>query len=61
MWQSYSTGSSVLKEYGIIHLVSTQNIPKNQHFLHLQGIRNVTFSENFASVLNEWPLKVCFR
>ena len=31
---------------GIIHLVRLQNFPN-------QGVRNVSFSENFANVLNE--------
>ena len=47
--------------YGIIHLVRTQNFPKNKHFLPLirtltrayQGVRNVSFSTNPACVLNE--------
>ena len=43
--------------YGIIHLVRTENFPKNQHFLPpdthtyvraYQGVRNVGFSENLA-------------
>ena len=46
--------------FGFIHLVLTQNFPKNWHFLPpirtrtcaYQGIRNVSFSENFAYVLN---------
>ena len=49
---------------GVIHLVRTQNFPKNQHFLPLDdayfyvcvsggGVRNVNLSETFAYVLNE--------
>ena len=45
---------------GVIHLVRTQHFPKNYYFLPsdthtyvcCQGVRNVTFSENFAYVLN---------
>ena len=47
---------------GIIHLVRTQNFSKTtiSHPLirtltfAYQGVRNVSFSENFAYVLNEW-------
>ena len=50
---------------GIIHLIRTQNFPKNYSISYplirarmraYQGVRNVSFSENFASVLNEWSL-----
>ena len=46
----------------IIHLVRTQNFPKNLNFippdphtyvLH-QGVRKISFLKNFANVLNEW-------
>ena len=66
--------SIALVPLGVIHLVRTQNFPKNQHFLHLirtryvfvsggwgWGVRNVSFSENFAYVLNEWSLIVNFE
>ena len=36
---------------GIIHLVRTQNFPKNYIF-NLLGVRNVNFSESFAYSLN---------
>ena len=46
---------------GIIHLVHSQNFPKNSNFLPpdtytlvYQGVRNVSFSKIFAYVLNEW-------
>ena len=50
-------------EYEIIHLIRKQNIPKIQHILTLdthtcvsrrkyQGVRNVSFAENFMYVLN---------
>ena len=48
--------------YEVIHSVHTQDFPKNSHFLHpdtytpscaYQGVRNVSFSENFAYILNE--------
>ena len=50
-----------LKCIGIIHLVRSQNFLKNLHFVPLigrrtsayQGVRNVSFPENFANVLNE--------
>ena len=49
---------------GIIHLVRTQNFPKNYRFLFpdskrpcaYQDVRNISFSEDFAYALNEWPL-----
>ena len=41
---------------GIIHLVRTQHFPKKPTFLTPWHVRNVTFSENVAYVLNEWPL-----
>ena len=41
---------------GIIYLVRAQNFSKN---LHYQGVRIVSFSENFVYVLNAWsPIKV---
>ena len=51
---------------GIIHLVCTQNFPKNYYFLlphtHTQGVRNISFLENLAHVLNEWShIKVNFK
>ena len=47
---------------GVIHL-HMQNFPENYYFLppdmHTYACasrgRNVSFSENFACVLNEWP------
>ena len=56
-------------QQGFIHLVSTQNFPKNSHFLPLwyartcayQGVRNVSFSENFAYILNGWSPVSCFE
>ena len=53
------TLSSLLR---IIHLVSTQNFPKTiisypvirTHTCAHQGVRNVSFSENFMWLLNEW-------
>ena len=52
------------KLYGIIQLERTQNLPKSQYFLPLDthtcvclsGVRNISFSENLAHVLNEWSL-----
>ena len=49
-----------IKGLGINHLERTQNFPKNQHFYPLirtctcayQGVRNVSFPEKFAYVLN---------
>ena len=57
--------SEIFKQ-GMIHLVSTQYFPKNQHFLPpdmhtYQGVRNVKFSEDFAYVLNEWSPGICRR
>ena len=48
---------------GVIHEVRTQNFPKTNISNPLiltrtcayQGVRNVSFSENFAYVLNGWP------
>ena len=43
-----------LTSIGVIHLIRTQDFPKNEHFLPpdiYQGVRNVHFSENFAYVL----------
>ena len=42
----------------IIHLVRLQNFPKNYTLIRIrtcayQGVRNISFSENFANVLNE--------
>ena len=40
---------------GSIHLVSTQNFPKNSisyPLIRILGERNVSFSENFVYVLN---------
>lgn len=49
---------------GIIHLARKQNVPKSKHFLSfdrhtnvcLSGVRNLSFMENTAYVLNEWSL-----
>ena len=47
---------------GIIHLVSTENVPKKTnifsplirtHTCAYQGVRNICFSENFAYILHE--------
>ena len=52
---------------GINYLVRTRNFPKNLHVLPpdthrfvcvYQGVRNVSFLEDFAYVLNEWSRKV---
>ena len=66
-WISYPRDSPNITQE-IIDLVRTQNFPKNQHFLPpdtytyvrcvYQGVRNVSFSENVAYVLNEWPPEV---
>ena len=45
--------------WGVIHEVRAQNFPKELLFLTpcaYQGVRNVTFSENFVYVLNGWFL-----
>ena len=51
--------------YGITHWVRSQNISKNisEHLIRThkcayQGVRNVSFGENFAYVLSEWSLWV---
>ena len=38
-------------DIGIIYLVRTQNLVRTCAY---QGVRNISFSENFAYVLNEW-------
>ena len=46
----------------MILLVGTKNFPENKHFLPpdphtyacVSGVRNVSFSESFAYVLNKW-------
>ena len=47
---------------GIIHLVFTQKFSQKLTFLKpwyaYQEVRNVSFSENFAYVINEWFLKI---
>ena len=43
----------VQTEYGIIHLVRSQNFSKNNISYPLIRTRTQTFSENFAKVLNE--------
>ena len=48
----------------IIHWASSQNFLKNSYSYPLirtrtctyQSVRNISFSENFANVLDEWPL-----
>ena len=52
----------LIKWYRIIHTVGTQDFPKNLRTCAYHGVRNVSFSEKFAYVLNEWSLhtkKVC--
>ena len=46
----------VQTEYGIIHLVRSQNFSKNNISYPLIRTRTQTFSENFAKVLNEWSV-----
>ena len=45
---------------GIVHLVRTQNLRKVARYADLgvliRGVKNVSFSENFAYVVNEWAL-----
>ena len=44
---------------GIVYLVRTQSFPKNKHLIPLiraRRLKNVSFSENFAYVWNEWSL-----
>ena len=55
--------ASVL-HYGSIHSVRAQNVPKNLNllppdthmYMYVSGVRNVSFTENVANVLNEWSL-----
>ena len=49
----------------MIHLVRTQNFPKNTQtyvrvciILSYQGVKNISFMVNFAYVLNEWSPNV---
>ena len=61
LFSSLKTKKKMFKWYGIVHLVHTQNFPKNYYFLppdtrtyvRVPGVRNVSFSENFANVVNE--------
>ena len=55
-------GESQNQCLGIIHLVSTENVPKKTnifsplirtHTCAYQGVRNICFSENFAYILHE--------
>ena len=49
----------VLLMCAFIYSVGTQNFPKNYHFLpFLLKVRNVTFSKNFAHVINRWSLSI---
>ena len=56
------------KWIGIIHLVRSQNFPKNWISYHLirtrtcayQAVRNDSFLENFADVLNGWTHSTAF-
>ena len=53
---------SCFKKFGIMHLLRTRKFSKNSHFFPLirkrkracPGVRNFSFSENFAYVLNGW-------
>ena len=63
--------------YGINHLVRKQNLPRKKNISYplickrmyaYQGVRNFTFSENFAYVrmipmwkANNWPMQYCHR
>ena len=53
--------------FGIIYLVRMQKMFRKTNISYIlirtrtyayQGVRNSSFSENFAYVLNEWPLFV---
>ena len=55
----------ILHTGSFIYYVCTQNFPKNftPWYAHVlepirgEGVRNISVSENFAYVLNEWPLE----
>ena len=47
LWLSY---------FRIIHLVCTHNFLKFSTYVCVSGGKNVSFSENFACVLNRWSL-----
>ena len=52
-----SIGLKWVKALETIRLVPKQNFPKNYNFLNThQEVRNVSFSGNFAYVLNKWSL-----
>ena len=45
---------NLYSQVGIIHLVRTKNFPKKLTFkCAYQGVRNVSFSENFTYVVNK--------
>ena len=61
--ENFASSTKILLE--VIHSVRTQNFPKNYYSSYLlictrtcvyQGVRNHSFTENFAYVLNEWSL-----
>ena len=57
----FCTARHTVHKIGVIHLVRTQNFPKTNISYPLirtracayHGVRNFSFSENFAYVLNE--------
>ena len=49
-------GLNLLMHWGIIYLLRTQNFSKNQHFSPSNGVKKVSFLENFAYELNKWSL-----
>ena len=56
------------KEFSVIHLVRTKFekltflTPWYAHIrVPFQGVRNVSFSKNFAYVLNGWPLRIMIQ
>ena len=53
-------GTNFYISFGLIHLVRTQLLaPDTLIYVCVSGCENISFSENFAYVLNEWLLLRC--
>ena len=60
LWRNFRSGSSIKYERKIFRKANISKPLIHTRTCAYQGVRNVSFSENFAYVLNGWPLhRIC--